>query len=85
MKKNFGALLVADPAPLSFKTGGGGGGGAYKDPARPPSRGPIGPILALNTLHLRLSEGYEILPILHLPPLDTHGHPSWVLQPLVVT
>ena len=33
-------LLVADPAPLSFKTRGGGGGGlggvAYKDRARPP-------------------------------------------------
>ena len=33
-------LLVADPAPLSFKSregwGGGGGGVAYKDPARPP-------------------------------------------------
>ena len=35
----YGHLLVADPAPLSFKTRGGGGGGvAYKDRARPPPR-----------------------------------------------
>ena len=36
-------LLVADPAPLSFKTRGGGGGlgrVAYKDRARPPPCGP---------------------------------------------
>ena len=42
---SLGHLLVADPAPLSFKTPGGGGGGggglggvAYKDRARPPPR-----------------------------------------------
>ena len=46
---------MADPAPLSFKTGGGGGGlggVAYKDRARPPPRG-------LNTVFLQISRGRE--------------------------
>ena len=54
----MGHLLVADPAPLSFKTrgagGGLGGGVAYKDPARPPPPPPRGPgwvLLFLVSIH----------------------------------